>query len=115
MEPGKAEEIRTEDSSRSGSGSWVTSEEAAGSSPEAKDEPRESIDFVTLGMFIIGQHVFIRFIILHFIHKLTLTPDEIEYLPPRPPARDILGGAGSYSALGARLFSPPPLSKSSAG
>lgn len=25
---------------------------------------------------------------------------------------DVLGGAGSYSALGARLFSPPPLSKS---
>ncbi|KAK3688410.1 hypothetical protein B0T22DRAFT_459360 [Podospora appendiculata] len=38
--------------------------------------------------------------------------DEIEYLPPKPPVRDILGGAGSYSALGARLFSPPPLSKS---
>ncbi|KAL2023992.1 hypothetical protein VTK56DRAFT_227 [Thermocarpiscus australiensis] len=49
------------------------------------------IDFVTLGMFII---------------------DEIEYLPPKPPARDVLGGAGSYSALGARLFSPPPLSQS---
>ncbi|KAK3380140.1 Ribokinase-like protein, partial [Lasiosphaeria ovina] len=38
--------------------------------------------------------------------------DEIEYLPPKPPVRDVLGGAGSYSALGARLFSPPPLSKS---
>lgn len=25
--------------------------------------------------------------------------------------RDVLGGAGSYSALGARLFSPPPLSR----
>ncbi|KAL2153360.1 hypothetical protein VTH82DRAFT_4515 [Thermothelomyces myriococcoides] len=50
----------------------------------------QEIDFVTLGMFII---------------------DEIEFPPPRPPARDVLGGAGSYSALGARLFSPPPSSK----
>jgi sugar/nucleoside kinase (ribokinase family) len=38
--------------------------------------------------------------------------DEIEFPAPRPPVRDILGGAGSYSALGARLFSPPPLSRS---
>ncbi|TQN70427.1 hypothetical protein CSHISOI_05097 [Colletotrichum shisoi] len=45
------------------------------------------IDFVTLGMFII---------------------DEIHFLPPTPPVCDILGGAGSYGALGARLFSPPP-------
>ncbi|KAK3353477.1 Ribokinase-like protein [Lasiosphaeria hispida] len=51
----------------------------------------QDIDFVTMGMFII---------------------DEIEHPPPRPPSTDILGGAGSYSALGARLFSPPPLSRS---
>ncbi|KAI1119407.1 Ribokinase-like protein [Nemania sp. NC0429] len=38
--------------------------------------------------------------------------DEIEYLPPTPPAKDVLGGAGTYSALGARLFSPPPRSES---
>lgn len=49
------------------------------------------IDFCTLGMFII---------------------DEIEFPPPKPPVKDIVGGAGSYSALGARIFSPPPLSKS---
>jgi len=36
--------------------------------------------------------------------------DEIHYLPPKPPVFDILGGSGCYSALGARLFSPPPLS-----
>ncbi|KAH8719058.1 Protein MAK32 [Beauveria bassiana] len=48
------------------------------------------IDFVTLGMFII---------------------DDIDFLPPTPPAKDILGGAGTYSALGARLLSPSPLSK----
>ncbi|KAJ1331742.1 ribokinase [Microdochium nivale] len=50
-----------------------------------------SIDFVTLGMFII---------------------DDIEYLPPKPSVTGILGGAGSYAALGARLFSPPPISRS---
>ncbi|OAG06057.1 Ribokinase-like protein [Paraphaeosphaeria sporulosa] len=49
------------------------------------------MDFCTLGMFII---------------------DEIEFAPPKPPVKDILGGAGSYSALGARIFSPPPHSKS---
>ncbi|KAF2683937.1 Ribokinase-like protein [Lentithecium fluviatile CBS 122367] len=48
------------------------------------------IDFCTLGMFII---------------------DEIEFPAPKPPVKDILGGAGSYSALGARIFSPPPRSK----
>lgn len=50
-----------------------------------------SIDFCTLGMFII---------------------DEIEFPPPKPPVKDIVGGAGSYSALGARIFSPPPQSRS---
>ncbi|KAF2821181.1 Ribokinase-like protein [Ophiobolus disseminans] len=51
----------------------------------------DDIDFCTLGMFII---------------------DEIEFPPPKPPEKDILGGAGSYSALGARIFSPAPKSKS---
>ncbi|KAF2435575.1 Ribokinase-like protein [Tothia fuscella] len=48
------------------------------------------IDFCTLGMFII---------------------DEIEFPPPKAPVKDILGGAGTYSVVGARIFSPPPLSK----
>ncbi len=43
---------------------------------------------------------------------LTTVPDDIEYPPPRPAVRDIMGGAGAYSALGARIFSPPPLSRS---
>ncbi|KAK8105861.1 uncharacterized protein PG998_003667 [Apiospora kogelbergensis] len=51
----------------------------------------QGIDFVTMGMFII---------------------DDIEYLPPTPPKKDVIGGAGTYSALGARLLSPPPLSTS---
>ncbi|KAK0645592.1 Ribokinase-like protein [Cercophora newfieldiana] len=65
------------------------SEAGAGVVTEGIEEGQE-IDFVTMGMFII---------------------DEIEYPPPRPPAVDVLGGAGTYSALGARLFSPPPLSR----
>lgn len=40
------------------------------------------------------------------------TSDEIEFTPPTPPVKDIIGGAGSYSALGARIFSPPPISAS---
>ncbi|TQS36859.1 hypothetical protein Golomagni_02682 [Golovinomyces magnicellulatus] len=50
----------------------------------------QEIDFCTLGMLII---------------------DEILYPPPRLPVSNILGGAGTYAAVGARLFSPPPLSK----
>ncbi|KAI1004351.1 hypothetical protein K3495_g3860 [Podosphaera aphanis] len=50
----------------------------------------QEIEFCTLGSFII---------------------DEIHYPPPKPPVSDIFGGAGSYAALGARLFSAPPLSK----
>lgn len=38
--------------------------------------------------------------------------DEIEFPPPKPPVKGIVGGAGSYSALGARIFSPAPKSKS---
>ncbi len=38
--------------------------------------------------------------------------DEIHYQPPIPAQINIVGGAGSYSALGARLFSPPPSSRS---
>lgn len=49
------------------------------------------IEFTTMGMFII---------------------DDIEYADQRPPVKDILGGAGTYSALGARIFSPSPFSKS---
>lgn len=41
------------------------------------------MDFVTLGMLII---------------------DDIYYPIPRLPSRDVLGGAGSYAALGARLI-----------
>ncbi|KAK4165188.1 protein MAK32 [Cladorrhinum sp. PSN259] len=79
---------------------WTTSpvlEPAADPSPVSPDFQKQTlndgvsesqeIDFVTLGMFII---------------------DEIHFPPPKPPAIDILGGAGSYSALGARLFSPSP-------
>jgi hypothetical protein len=38
--------------------------------------------------------------------------DEIHFPSPKPSVYNVLGGAGSYAALGARLFSPPPASKS---
>ena len=47
------------------------------------------MDVVTLGMFII---------------------DEIHHPPPKPPDKDVMGGGGLYTALGARLFRPPPSS-----
>ncbi|KAK4662995.1 hypothetical protein QC763_601275 [Podospora pseudopauciseta] len=50
----------------------------------------QEIDFVTLGMFIIDE--------IHHPPSLSL-----------PPSLNIPGGAGTYSLLGARLFSPPPL------
>ncbi|GME23854.1 Carbohydrate/purine kinase [Neofusicoccum parvum] len=56
----------------------------------AEDED-VTIDFVSLGMFIL---------------------DDIEFKPPRPPVKDVVGGAGAYSAIGARIMSPPPLSRS---
>lgn len=52
------------------------------------DNGDEEIDFVSLGMFII---------------------DEIEF--KSHTVRDVLGGAGTYSAIGARIVSPPPLSR----
>lgn len=45
----------------------------------------------------------------------TCSQDHIEYPPPRPAETDILGGAGSFSALGARLFSPVPLTSKTVG
>lgn len=41
--------------------------------------------------------------------------DEIHYPPPKQPQFDILGGAGSYSALGARLLSPSPTQSKQVG
>ncbi|KAK3991359.1 hypothetical protein QBC44DRAFT_379862 [Cladorrhinum sp. PSN332] len=88
------------DGATTGTPGWATSPvlaPAADQSPAPADSwedvlddgvlESQEIDFVTLGMFII---------------------DEIHFPPPKPPAIDILGGAGSYSALGARLFSPAP-------
>ncbi|KAJ2892573.1 hypothetical protein MKZ38_009604 [Zalerion maritima] len=54
----------------------------------------QAIDFVTLGMFII---------------------DDIDLPPPLPPVKNILGGAGTFAAIGARLFSPPPDSSRTVG
>ncbi|KAF2479544.1 Ribokinase-like protein [Neohortaea acidophila] len=57
----------------------------------------QPIDFCTLGMFIIDE-----------IHPAPSSPDQ-------KPHYNIPGGAGTYSALGARLFSPPPTSSRSVG
>lgn len=65
------------------------------------------IDFCTLGMFIIGGSP-----IDCETQGPNHTTDDIEFPPPREAVKDILGGAGSWSALGARLFSPPPKSES---
>lgn len=48
-------------------------------------------------------------------HADILSQDDIEYRPPRPAVKDVLGGAGSYSALGARLFSPAPTQSKTVG
>jgi hypothetical protein len=41
-----------------------------------------------------------------------ISADEIHFRPPIPPVKDVTGGAGTFSALGARLVSPPPRSQS---
>ncbi|KFZ25421.1 hypothetical protein V502_00106 [Pseudogymnoascus sp. VKM F-4520 (FW-2644)] len=56
--------------------------------------PDQEIDFCTLGMFIL---------------------DEIQYPPPKPPQFNVLGGAGAYSALGARIASPAPVESKKVG
>ena len=40
-----------------------------------------------------------------------LGTDDIYYPDPKPPSLNVVGGAGSYSVLGARLFRPAPASK----
>lgn len=52
--------------------------------------PEIPIDFCTLGMTII---------------------DEIHFPPPRPPMTDVMGGAGIYAALGARIVTPTAKAK----
>ncbi|KAF2713236.1 Ribokinase-like protein [Pleomassaria siparia CBS 279.74] len=37
--------------------------------------------------------------------------DDIEFRPPTPSVTNILGGAGTWSAIGARILSPPPRSR----
>ncbi|KAL6881623.1 Ribokinase-like protein [Trichoderma longibrachiatum] len=58
-------------------------------SEQELEQQHADIDFVTFGMLIL---------------------DDIDFAPPTPSRTNVLGGAGSYAALGARLFSPPPLS-----
>jgi len=55
----------------------------------------QQVDFVTLGQFILDD--------VHF------APVADGITPPRPPALNIAGGAGSYAAVGARIMSPSDL------
>jgi hypothetical protein len=66
------------------SGAGPLSSDADKIAPPESPQSAQTIDFMTMGMFIIDE--------IHFTTK--------------SPVFDILGGAGSYSALGARLFSP---------
>ncbi|KAI5850880.1 Ribokinase-like protein [Tricharina praecox] len=59
---------------------------------EDADDDKRELDFTTLGMFIIDQ--------IHFGPASA-----------RKVVDDIIGGAGTYAILGARLFSPPPQSR----
>ena len=74
----------------------------------------QGLDFVTLAMFIIGRLQNMEapstVSVVDPGRELTAAQDDIDLPPPHPPVRDLLGGAGSFSALGARLCSPPPLS-----
>ena len=94
------------------------------------DENIPSIDFMTMGMFIIGRFLSspvhlqskrlsihqIPILIPHKSPKKLISPTDDIYPPPSAPDQtpqlNIVGGAGTYSALGARIFSPPPLSTS---
>lgn len=74
---------------------------------------RVGIDFVTLGMFIIGPSSPPSLLLAKY--GANKRADEIHFPPPQPPVRDIPGGAGSFSALGARIFSPSPQASRSVG
>jgi len=59
-------------------------------SETAQNNEDEEIDFVSLGMFII---------------------DQIDFKAPTPSVYNVIGGAGTYSAIGARIMSPGSSSK----
>lgn len=42
---------------------------------------------------------------------LTIPQDEIHFQHPKPPVTNILGGAGSFAALGARIATPAAMSR----
>jgi hypothetical protein len=65
--------------------------------------------------FLHNGHVHYRYAVSLYLlchNSPHVMSDEIEFAPPKPPVKDIVGGAGSYSALGARIFSPLPKSRS---
>jgi hypothetical protein len=77
-------------------------------------QPSRHVDQQQPNRFLYIGHVHHRYVVSCETYPAIthLKSDEIEFAPPKPPVKDILGGAGSYSALGARIFSPPPKSNS---
>jgi hypothetical protein len=85
----------------------------------------ETLDFCTTGMFIIGKlgsHMAlfssIWFIALSMLSRVPSNMlNHLDDIYPAPSASDqtpflnVPGGAGTFSALGARILSPPPRSK----
>lgn len=64
---------------------------------QESQDAMESIDFCTFGMFIIGRSYcdqsYPSSIVTEPLTDTLFLPDEIEYLPPKPAVRGILGGA----------------------
>ncbi|SPO02623.1 related to carbohydrate kinase MAK32 protein [Cephalotrichum gorgonifer] len=83
------------------------SSQAAQDKEQGSENQPKAIDFVTMAMFIIGKSR-----LGSLAGLLTAFADDIEFLPPTPPAHGVPGGAATYAALGARLVSPPPQSYS---
>lgn len=70
----------------------------------------DGIDFCTLGMFIIGRYTHLMIQIPMIDHTITDDIYPPETAPDQTPQLNVIGGAGTYSAIGARLLSPPPQS-----
>lgn len=120
-EPDGHQPLSTDDPAGKSLADGVSTLDVHDKKQESEDLPK-TIDFVTMGMFIIGKSY--HRVLLNTqpstgskyrparSYQLTQPVDEIEFPHPKPPARDVPGGAGTFSALGARLMSPPPQSSS---
>jgi len=71
---------------------------------QKKQQECPIMQFVSLGMLIIGKLDGKRSHLSSFIANFA---DDIHHSGPHPPMLNILGGAGTYATLGARLFCIP--------